>query len=80
MCAAACGLAAVFATPFIAAFPPPDPPDVTDFGRGMLMLAVGFAAFTIALVPLWIFFFRRLRRRFDANAFGDERERGVRDA
>jgi hypothetical protein len=67
--AAAAGFVAAFATPFVAGFPAPDPPDSTDYGRGMLMGWVGLLVFAIVLVPAWIAGFTYLWRRCDADAF-----------
>ncbi len=67
--AAFLGVAATFATPFIAGFPAPDPPDSTDFGRGMLMVFVGFCVFAAAVVPLWVVCFGYFWSKFGADSF-----------
>lgn len=64
--AALIGTVSIFATPFVAGFPTADPLDSTDYGRGMLMVFVGFCVFTALLVPLWIVCFRYLRRRYES--------------
>ena len=80
--AAALGFVVAFATGFVAGVPAPDPPDSTDYGRGILMAAVGFLVFAVMLVPLWIIGFTYLWRKCDADAFIDGRIgwRSARDA
>ena len=67
--AALLGLASALATPFVAQFPVSDPPDATDYGQGMLMLAVGFCVFAAFLIPLWIVGFKYLWKKCEANSF-----------
>jgi len=58
----------MFATPFVAGFPVPDPPDSTDYGRGMLMVFVGLCVFALALAPLWVACFRYLWKKCHADS------------
>jgi len=67
--AALLGLVAAFATPFVADFPMPDPPDSTDYGRGMLMVLVGFIVAAVLSIPLWIVCYKFLWRKCDADSF-----------
>lgn len=67
--AALLGLVAAIATPFVADFPIPDPPDSTDYGRGILMVVVAFIVATFSLIPLWIVCYKFLWRKCDADSF-----------
>lgn len=79
--AALIGIFSIFATPFVAGFPAADPPDSTDYGRGMLMVFVGFCVFTALLVSLWIVCFRYLRRKYESDSIaGTGNVRSARDA
>jgi len=57
------GVVSAFATPLVAQFPVPGPSDSTDYGRGMLMVMVGFCVFVALLMPLWIACFSYLWRK-----------------
>lgn len=67
--AALLGAVSAFATPFVADFPTPDPPNSTDYGRGMLIVVVGFFVFAALLIPLWIACFGYLWKKCDADSF-----------
>ncbi|TWI43929.1 hypothetical protein IQ22_04753 [Pseudomonas duriflava] len=69
LAAALLGVVAIFALPFVANFPAPDPPDSIDFGKGMLMMMVGFSVFAALLVPLWVVSFRYVWKKFDVDSF-----------
>ncbi len=58
-----------FATAFFAQWPEPTPSDSTDYGRGLLMMLVGFCVFMAFLMPLWILCFKCLWKRCDADSF-----------
>lgn len=67
--AALLGTVLTFATAFFAQWPEPTPSDSTDYGRGLLMVLVGFCLFIAFLMPLWIVFFKCLWKRCDADSF-----------
>jgi MFS family permease len=67
--AALLGVFSAFATPFVVGFPAPGPPDSTNYGRGMLMVIVGFCVFVALLISLWIAFFRYFWRTCEADLF-----------
>lgn len=63
------GAVLAFATAFFAQWPDPTPSDSTDYGRGLLMVIVGFCVCMAVLIPLWIVCFKYLWKRCDADLF-----------